>query len=142
MYDVYWAAPMFSAADREYNEKYVQILRDAGISVYNPMKDAVYIGTNPSDVEIFKKDIAAVKDCRVFVANIDQESIDSGVASQTGIANLLGKPIIGVFTDSRRDRPKNSIYKNPHVMGAIKSSGEIISSLDELTDAVKRVLDR
>lgn len=140
MYDVYWAAPMFSAADREYNEKYVRKLRDAGISVYNPMKDAVYIGTNPSDEEIFRKDIAAVKDCRVFVANIDQESIDSGVASQIGIANLLGKPIVGVFTDSRRDRPRNSIYKNPHVMGAIKSAGEIISSLDDLEAAVRRAL--
>lgn len=140
MYDVYWAAPMFSAADREYNDKYVQMLRDAGIRVYNPMRDAVYIGTNPSDEEIFKKDIAAVKDCKVFVANIDQESIDSGVASQIGIANVLGKPIVGVFTDSRRDRPKNSIYKNPHVMGAIKSAGELIFTLDELADAIKRAL--
>ncbi len=140
MYDVYWAAPMFSTADREYNAKYVQMLRDAGIRVYNPMSDAVYIGTNPSDEEIFTKDVAAVKDCRVFVANIDQESIDSGVASQIGIANVLGKPIVGVFTDSRRDRSRNSIYKNPHVMGAIKSAGELIYTLDHLVAAVKKAL--
>ena len=140
MYDVYWAAPMFSAADWEYNDKYVQVLRDAGIRVYNPMRDAVYIGTNPSDEEIFQKDVAAVKDCRVFVANIDQESIDSGVASQIGIASLIGKPIVGVFTDSRRDRPRNNIYKNPHVMGAIKSAGELIYTMDDLVDAVKRAL--
>ena len=104
------------------------------------MSDAVYIGTNPSDEEIFTKDVAAVKDCRVFVANIDQESIDSGVASQIGIANVLGKPIVGVFTDSRRDRSRNSIYKNSHVMGAIKSAGELIYTLDHLVAAVKKAL--
>ena len=140
MHDVYWAAPMFSTADKEYNDKYVRMLKDAGISVYNPMRDAVYIGTNPSDEEIFQKDIEAVKDCRVFVANIDQESIDSGVASQIGIASIIGKPIVGVFSDSRRDRARNNIYKNPHVMGAIKNAGEIIHTTDDLVDAVKRAL--
>ena len=100
----------------------------------------MYIGKNPSYEDIFRGDLAAVKDCRVFSACIDQETIDSGVASQIGIANVLGKPVVGLYTDSRRDRPRNAIYKNPHVMGAILSAGELTATPEEHLEAIRRAI--
>jgi nucleoside 2-deoxyribosyltransferase len=142
MYDVYWANSMFSISDMEFNQKYAKVLRDAGINVYLPQEDAVYIGKSPTETDIFKGDVAAVKQCKIFVACIDQETIDCGVACQIGIANVLDKYIIGFYSDSRKDRPNNKMYKNPHVMGAIKSAGEIVSTLDELLNAIQKVLPK
>jgi nucleoside 2-deoxyribosyltransferase len=72
------------------------------------------------------------------VACIDQESIDSGVACEIGIAYQNNKRVIGLYTDFRRNRRgEGRMYKNLYVLGCIRASGGVIAgSVEEVLAAL------
>jgi len=138
---IYWANSIFSDADRNFNELCVGILRREGFTVLSPQdnpfnKKHVDITAN----EVFLKDTEMIKMCDVFIACIDQETIDSGVACETGIAWAENKNIIGLYTDFRQFRKgEGRMYKNPYVVGCIESKGRIVSNMDELIKELRNV---
>lgn len=138
---IYWANSMFSVADREFNARYARVLRQAGYEVYLPQESAVNEETAPSAGDIFRIDTAEIVDSDILVACIDQETIDSGVACEIGIAFAFGVPVVGLYTDIRQYRQGPSrMYKNPYVVGAIEALGTIVSSVDELLQAIPKYL--
>ena len=140
---VYWANAMFSAADREFNAKCAEVLRKAGYRVYLPQESAINRETSPYAEDIFRVDTAEILNSDILVACIDQETIDPGVACEIGVAFAGGIPIIGLYTDIRQYREGPSrMYKNPYVIGAIKTLGKIVSNVDELLRAIPECLSR
>ncbi len=136
LYDVYWANSLFSEADREYNETSVSKIREKGFKVFLSQEQPINQIENPTEQEIFEIDTEAILKSKVLVACIDQETIDCGVACEIGIAIVKKIPIIGLYTDIRKDRNQSKMYKNPYVIGAILSSGIIVSTIEDIINAL------
>lgn len=145
---VYFANSLFNDSDLMYNEKVVGKIREAfdgDIDVYNPMEnDAINDKTQYADsLTIVKADYEELEDSDVLVAVIDSD--DSGVALEIGMFYMMNKPIIGIYTDTRRvaygnEQKKEAIdilgenqisYTNLMVIGAIKERGELVDNHEE-----------
>jgi len=130
-YDIYWANTFFSEADRIYNECCVARLRDAGYDVFMPQETTTNALTEPTALDIFRTDTAALLDSRCVIACIDQESIDPGVACEIGLAYAFGLPIVSLCTDLRQFRKgRFRLYRNPYVVGLLERTCAIQTSLD------------
>jgi len=139
---IYWANSLFTDADRAYNTHVVEKLRDTGFEVFLPQESQVNESLSPASEEIFRTDSAAVLASRLLVACLDQETIDSGVACEVGLAYAFNIPIIGLYTDIRQHRQgKARMYKNLYVLGAIEAHGEMVASVDELITAIPKYLE-
>jgi nucleoside 2-deoxyribosyltransferase len=106
---LYYAAPLFSDAERSFNELVASRLR-AFFDVYLPQADGGLLvnmieqGIDPDEAarRIFSVDIKAVKECDVLLLVLDGRSIDEGAAFELGCAYMLGKSCYGLQTDPRR----------------------------------------
>jgi nucleoside 2-deoxyribosyltransferase len=127
---IYWANALFTEADRKFNAYYVERLREVGYDVFLPQEAAVNEEILPTAEDVFRVDTTAVINSCLLVACLDQETIDSGVACEIGLAYAFGIPIIGLYTDIRQYRQgPGKMYKNLYVIGAIESIGEIVRSV-------------
>lgn len=142
---IYWANAMFSAADRAFNAQCAGVLRHAGYHVFLPQEAAVNTSVEeslPASEDIFRVDTSAILGSSCLVACIDQETIDSGVACEIGIARAHGIPIVGLYTDMRQHRTgQGHMYKNLYVLGAIGTAGEIVSRVDDLPRTLEQYLE-
>lgn len=130
---IYWANALFSVADREFNAHCAERLREAGYDVFLPQEAPLTKESSPAAKDVFRTDTEAILSSHLLVAGLDQEAIDSGVACEIGIAHASGVPIVGLYTDIRQfRRGRAQMYKNLYVIGAVETSGRIVSSLDEL----------
>ena len=101
---VYFAAPLFSQAERQWNRDVAERLGQLlGCSVLLPQDFAV--GEHPDDrrhfATLFRQCIEGVEQCHALVAILDGPDADSGTAFEMGYAHALGKPMVGVRTDFR-----------------------------------------
>lgn len=96
---IYWASPLFTEAQRYFNKRWADALREKGYDVFLPQdlteNDSAY---GPSPEQIFYLDTAAVMRSDALVAVIDDETIDCGVAAEMGIAHAAGIPLVAVQT--------------------------------------------
>jgi len=134
---IYWANALFGQADRNFNAECAATLRKAGYELFLPQESVAETDIAATSDIIFEADSAAIYAADMIVACIDQETIDCGVACEIGIGHTLGMPIIGLYTDIRQNRPNECrMYKNVFVVGAIKSAGKLVASMDELLTAL------
>lgn len=140
---IYWANSIFSAADRYFNELCVEALRENGYVVLNPQENTFNQGAITCNAnEIFSKDTEMIQECDIFIACIDQETINCGVACELGITWTLNKRLLGLYTDFRQFRKgEGRMYKNLYVTGCIKSHGTIVSNINDLLKELKHVGD-
>ena len=153
---IYFANSLFNDSDLMYNEKVVGEIRevfDGDIDVYNPMEnDAINDKIQYADsLTIVKADYEELEDSDVLVAVIDSD--DSGVALEIGMFYMMNKPIIGIYTDTRRiaygnEQKKEAIdilgenqiaYTNLMVIGAIKKRGELVDNHEEAIRLLKNL---
>jgi nucleoside 2-deoxyribosyltransferase len=136
--DVYFAAPLFSQAELEFNERVCGLLEDEGHSVFLPQRDGFESLDSLRDQpgidseedlkrEIFRIDRDAVHDSEIVVAVLDGQVPDEGVAVELGIAHEQDTPIVGLKTDSRNTE------LNAMILGPIE---EIVETPAELVEAV------
>lgn len=135
---VYFAAPLFSEAELEYNEKLCAQFEERGYSVFLPQRDGyeglegVYANVEGIETEedaqdaIFELDRSEIIQADVMTAILDGQVPDEGVAVEIGVAHENDVPIIGLKTD-RRNEPLNAM---------------VVSPLTELVDTPEELLDR
>lgn len=133
--EIYLAAPLFSEAERDFNEKVARKLREAGFDVWLP-QESLFIGEGTLEEKklIYEADITALKKCDVVVAVLDGVDVDSGVAFEIGFAAALGKPVMGLKTDHRtfsRFEDINLILEIP-LRATCKTINEVIEALKKL----------
>lgn len=151
---VYFANDLFNDATLMYNERVVSKIEKElpDVEVYLPQRnDAINDKTQYADsLTIVKADYDELKDSDVLVAVIDSD--DSGVALEIGMFYMMNKPIIGIYTDTRRvaygnEQKKEAIdilgenqiaYTNLMVIGAIKERGELVDNHEE---AIRLLMD-
>src|SRR2546430_14074542 len=106
---LYFAAPLFSEAERQFNEALADKLRTL-FDVYLPQADGGLVseivkrGTEFNDafVTVFNLDVIEIRKCDVFLIVLDGRAVDEGAAFELGYATALGKMCIGLQTDPRR----------------------------------------
>ncbi len=106
---VYLAGPLFSDAERTFNEMLTRTLDDL-VDVYLPQRDGGLMSEMirngiPSDMaasHVFRGDINAIREADYLIAILDGRAIDEGVAFELGVGYMLSKLCVGLQTDSRR----------------------------------------
>jgi nucleoside 2-deoxyribosyltransferase len=134
------AGPLFNLAQLIMLEKIAAELESINIKTFLPHRDVGLLWTDnkniPSEaktLEVFKKDYAAVLECEIFIAWIDD--IDTGTSIELGIAYENKIPIFALHTDPRP-------YVNPMMIGICNEGKNIFPSIGSLTQAVKEFLKK
>lgn len=94
---LYFAAPLFTGAERDWNAALTAALRAAGHEVYLPQENE----PGKTAREIFAVDVGGIDWADGLVAVMDGGDPDSGTAWEVGYAYGRSKPIILVRTDIR-----------------------------------------
>ena len=152
---VYFANDLFNDGTLMYNEHVVSKIEEElpDVEVYLPQRnDAINDKTQYADsLTIVKADYEELEDSDVLVAVIDSD--DSGVVLEIGMFYMMNKPIIGIYTDTRRiaygnEQKKDAIdilgenqiaYTNLMVIGAIKERGELVDNHEEAIRLLKNL---
>ncbi len=93
---IYFAGPLFSAAERDWNDALVAALRGAGHEVFMPQEQE----PGRDAAGIFAGDVAGIDWADSVVAIMDGADPDSGTCWEVGYA-YGKKPIVLVRTDMR-----------------------------------------
>ncbi|MBP8177919.1 MAG: nucleoside 2-deoxyribosyltransferase [Spirochaetes bacterium] len=96
---IYFAAPLFTAAERQFNETLALYIEQAGFAVYLPQKECAKISKSE---EIYKQCLKGLDNAWCVVAIVDGCDTDSGTSFEIGYACAKGIPVIGVRTDFRQ----------------------------------------
>jgi nucleoside 2-deoxyribosyltransferase len=97
---IYLAGPLFTQAERDWNERLAQALTKAGHTVFLPQVETQKL-PHPDAGLIFQTDLEGVRTAEAVVAVLDGADADSGTCFECGIAYALGIPIVAVRTDFR-----------------------------------------
>ncbi len=154
----YLANGLFSIGDRYVNEVIAKELRAAipNIELYVPQENDAINDKNAyaDSLTIARADLDSLKASDVLIAVIDGVEIDSGVAAEIGAFSMLNRPIVALFSDVRQlgrtntkkidaliaDGTENQfIYRNLFVIGLIKENGVVVSTVQEIAEAVKKI---
>ena len=155
---IYYAAPLFSNMEKQYNDYLVKKLRKTypKIDFYVPQEQGdINDKTQYADSKkIAQYDTNALLKSHLMIAVLDGPTIDVGVASEIGIAYQAGIPIIGLFSDSRQqgaDNPEklkalNEIaesqfpYVNLYTIGLVKLNGCVVSNEQDFIQTIHHYL--
>ena len=102
---LYFAGPLFSAAERSWNAELAAGLRDAGHTVFLPQEQEPGMDA----AGIFGTDIFGIDGADALVAIMDGPDPDSGTAWECGYA-FGKKPIVLVRTDLRGQTGSGAQY--------------------------------
>lgn len=121
---VYFAGPLFCAAEKEFNEKICAVLEEAGYEVFLPQRDGILVAETVNATEeqivrtVFSKDTGEVAKCDILVFVTDGRVPDEGACVELGIAYASGKRCYGLRTDPRA--LENGLVLNPLIAGCFR----------------------
>ena len=121
---VYFAAPLFSEGEREYNLKLVSILESYGYEVFLPQRDGFLaaelegLSDEEKTEKIFAKDYEEVAKADILFFLLDGRVPDEGACVELGIAYALGKRCYGFKSDARSVELDMDL--NPMITGCMK----------------------
>lgn len=138
---VYFAAPLFSQAERDYNLKVVALLERYGYQVFLPQRDGYLapeltgLSKGEKVTKIFNKDYEEVIRADIFFGLFDGRAPDEGVCVELGVAYSKGKRCYGLKTDARSIELDMDL--NPMILGCLNKlfynlNGD--AAIAELTD--------
>ena len=105
---IYFAGPLFTAAERDWNASLAGALRGAGHDVFLPQEQE----PGKDAKGIFETDVEGIDRADGLVAIMDGADPDSGTSWEVGYA-YRKKPIVLVRTDMRRNAGSGGSGYNP-----------------------------
>jgi nucleoside 2-deoxyribosyltransferase len=133
---LYFAAPLFTAAERDWNAALAGAIRAAGHEVYLAQENE----PGKTAPEIFAVDVAGIDWADGLVAVMDGPDPDSGTAWEVGYAYGKGKPVILIRTDIRNTASDGSGYNAMLAQSATVRVDLAAGSMDEVSSAVMDAL--
>jgi nucleoside 2-deoxyribosyltransferase len=147
---VYFAGPLFSEAEIEFNRRLVARIEALGFDVFFPQRDGAehnrpedVITDEQRSVAIFRLDSTRVLEADILLFVLDGRVPDEGACIELGIAwgdKTLRNPnkrLIGLLTDSRAAFPQwqlNPMVREP--MDAVaRSQDELLALMKEIRDS-------
>jgi nucleoside 2-deoxyribosyltransferase len=106
---IYFAGPLFSAAERAWNAELAAALRNAGHEVFLPQDQE----KGKTAAGVFSHDVGGIDWADALVAIMDGPDPDSGTAWEVGYAYGTRKPVVAVRTDIRRFEGSGGSGYNP-----------------------------
>jgi nucleoside 2-deoxyribosyltransferase len=131
---LYLAGPLFTTAEREFNDRVAALLRQAGYEVFLPQEQEQ---RDMSARDIFLGDVAGVDWANVVVANMDGPDPDSGTCWECGYA-YRKKPIVLYRTDFRAAHEPD---KSPYNLMLTESADRVIEVAFADSEAVAKKID-
>jgi nucleoside 2-deoxyribosyltransferase len=102
---IYLAGPLFSEAEKNFNEQLTQRIEGAGYDVFLPQRDSTdtkNMRKEQDAAELFRKNSEAIDRADLVIAILDGGSdVDSGTAWEIGYAYAKNIPVMGLRTDFR-----------------------------------------
>ena len=133
---LYFAGPLFSAAERDWNVTMAAALREAGHDVFLPQEQE----PGKDAAGIFATDVGGIDWADSVVAIMDGADPDSGTSWEVGYA-YRKKPIVLVRTDMRRDSGSGGSGYNPMLTeSATIRVDAVAASVDEVAREVLHAL--
>jgi nucleoside 2-deoxyribosyltransferase len=137
---LYFAGPLFSAAERDWNAELATALRSGGHEVFLPQDKE----TGMDAAGIFSTDVGGIDSADALVAIMDGPDPDAGTAWEVGYA-YGKKPIVLVRTDIRTQGGSSGPY-NPMLSQAATIRLDLPFApmtriVAEVLDALRRVED-
>lgn len=154
--NIYFAAPMFAKSEEIYNSYLVEKIRKQypQLKIYLPQEnDTINDKAAYADSKMIAlADTKKVEESQLMIALLDGITIDSGVASEIGIAYANHIPILGLYTDSRQQGADNQQklealgtvaenqfhYLNLYTVGLIKLNGQVYPSEEALLEGIQQ----
>ncbi|MBP3891670.1 MAG: nucleoside 2-deoxyribosyltransferase [Solobacterium sp.] len=141
---IYFAAPLFNAAEKEYNLKIVSILEKHGYEVFLPQRDG-YLAAELEGLteeekiaKIFKKDYEEVLKADIIFMLLDGRVPDEGACVELGIGYANGKRCYGFKNDARSVELDMDL--NPIIAGCFKKIFYDINN-DKLIESLEQYLN-
>ena len=138
---IYFAAPLFSQAEREFNVKVTKILRENGFDVFLPQESTSEIEVPDTEEKrrklltgFFTKDIEAIESSDVLLIVLDGRVPDEGACFELGYAYASGKICVGLKTDSRVSEMGTD---NAMIVGSLGDN--IAKDIDSLMTILKSI---
>ena len=132
---LYFAGPLFSAAEQAWNLELATALRAAGHEVFLPQEQE----KGKTAAGVFAHDVGGIDRAEAIVAIMDGPDSDSGTAWEVGYAYGTGKPVVAVRTDIRRIEGSGGSGYNPMLTEA--ATIRIDLAWTAMADVVAAVLD-
>ena len=133
---IYFAAPLFTAAELAWDRAVAEGVRAAGNEVFLPQEQEPGLD-GPA---IFASDVAGIDWADGLVAIMDGPDPDSGTSWEVGYAFALKKPIVLVRTDSRALVGSAGSY-NAMLLGSATTRLDMPSaSPDQIVSAIAAAL--
>jgi nucleoside 2-deoxyribosyltransferase len=129
MKHIYFAGPLFSMAEIEFNRKLYHRITEKGYPVFLPQQEC----QEKEGKDIFETCLHGLKSARLVIANLDGADADSGTCWECGYAFAMGIPIIALRTDFRKSGDTEGFN------AMLYYSAEIL--IDGVTDYESKVLD-
>ena len=104
---IYFAGPLFSHAEREYNLKMAELLESYGYEVFLPQRDGIMEpdmeGKDGDEIAamIFEEDVREILNADIVFMILDGRVPDEGACVELGIAYANNKRCYGFKTDMR-----------------------------------------
>jgi len=133
-YHVYFAAPLFTAAERDFNRLVAGLLEAHWFSVHLPQDTGDSSAERMADHTrvIYDHNLEALAQADLVVAVIDGADADSGTAWEMGYASAMGIPVIAVRTDfrhaGRHERVNLMLEESSVVTGAVDHLPSLMKS--------------
>lgn len=103
--EIYLAGPLFSEAEKRFNEQLTQRIEAAGYDVFLPQRDSTdtkNMRKEQDAAELFRRNSEAIDRADLVIAILDGGSdVDSGTAWEIGYAYAKNIPVMGMRTDFR-----------------------------------------
>ena len=137
MKPIYFAAPLFSDAEREYNIRVVAEIEQF-YPVFLPQRDGRLISDllrrgisiRSAFDQICQADLQAIKDCAIVVGVLDGSEINDGVAFELGYAFAMGRRCVALQTDFRRSIfGRNNPMLEHCLIAAVSNSAALVEVL-------------
>ena len=96
---VYFAAPLFSLAEKEFNLSLAKEMEALRNDLRIALPQEFCIGASLPD--IYNRCIENIDLCDLLIGVLDGADADSGTSFEVGYAFAKGKPIVGIRTDFR-----------------------------------------
>ena len=137
---IYLAGPLFTTAEREFNVKLANLLRNAGHEVWLPQE---HEQRHTSAEEVFRKDVEGIEWSEVVVANMDGPDSDSGTCWECGYA-YQKRPVIIFRMDFRTgEQPGKAPYNLMLAQSAtIQIPPALFIDTESLSRKIRAELDR